>query len=191
MGPEAAVPQSREAITPVPVEPASDRHWVPRLLLWLAPERNARGAVLGTLTIGALLAAEGARSETYPDTALAVLLLLAMYWLSHAYATGLGLRIERGQRWRPGATLDAMRHEVSILSGGLVPLVTLLACWASGVGLGSGILAAVIASGVAIIALELIAGVRASLGPMEIVADAALGALLGVGLLVMKIIFHH
>jgi hypothetical protein len=180
-----------EAAAPVRAEPAPDRHAVARFLSRVAPERNARGVVLGTLTIGALLAAEGARSETYPDTALAVVLLLAMYWLSHAYSTGLGLRIERRERWRFGATLDAMRHEVTILSGGLVPLVTLLVCWAAGVELGTGILTAVIASGVAIISLEVMSGVRASLGPMEIVADAAIGALLGVGLLVMKIIFHH
>jgi hypothetical protein len=167
-----------------------DRHWLRRTLLWAAPADNVRGVVLGTLTIGALLAAEGTRNDTYEETAGAVALLLVMYWISHGYSTALGDRIEEGRAWSAGSTLEAMRREFSILRGGLVPLVTLIVCWVSGVSLGTGVVVAIVATGATIIVLEVMAGVRASLGVTEIVADTVLGAMLGVGLLAVKIILH-
>ncbi len=173
--------------------PDRDRHWFSRLVLLATPEENARGVVLGTLTIGALLAAEGTRNDTYQETALAVTILLAMYWLGHGYATALGVRIEqnrRGERWRFATTMAALRREVTILRGGAVPLVTLLVCWAAGLGLNTGVLAAIVASAVTIVVLEVMAGVAASLGPAEVITDALLGAVLGVSLLLVKILLH-
>jgi len=161
-----------------------------RLTRWVGPDPNTRGIVLGILTIGALLAAEGTRNDTYFDTGVAVTILLVMYWLGHGYATALGLRLEEGEPWAFGSTLHALRREVTILLGGIVPLGTLLVCWAAGFSLNTGVVAAIIASAATIVALEIAAGMRASLRPAEIAADTVFGAVLGVGLLVVKIILH-
>jgi hypothetical protein len=161
-----------------------------RLVHWAGPDPNTRGIVLGLLTIGALLAAEGTRNDTYIETTVAVSILLVMYWLGHGYATALGQRIEEGEPWELSSTLSALRREVTILVGGIVPLGTLLVCWSAGFSLNTGVLAAIIASAVAIVALEVVAGMRASRRPTEILADATFGATLGVGLLVVKIILH-
>jgi hypothetical protein len=60
---------------------------------FFVPGRDAAGIVYGTITMGALLAAERPRSETFPETVGAASLALALVWAAHTYAALLGHRL--------------------------------------------------------------------------------------------------
>ena len=68
------------------------RDWVGRAIDWIEPVENPAGVIYGVLAIGALLAAESGRHESYADTLGSVLIALCLYWLAHAYADVLGHR---------------------------------------------------------------------------------------------------
>jgi hypothetical protein len=87
---------------------------------------NPGDAIYGAIAVGALLAAETPRRETYAKTVAAVVITLLLYWLAHSYAE------LAGERLRSGARLNAR---------GL--LATLLICWIAGTGLSAAVLAAV------------------------------------------------
>ncbi|HXW34023.1 MAG TPA: hypothetical protein VEJ87_05545 [Acidimicrobiales bacterium] len=157
---------------------------------WISPEVNAEGLVLGTLMIASLLAAESVRSETYPDTASAVTILLVLYWLSRSYADALEIRIEGELRWTPQIFFGSLRRQLAILRGGLVPLICLLLCWAGGVSLNTGVAIAILSAGATLVVLEAAAGIRSSEGTMGILADILVGALLGLGVFVLKVVLH-
>src|ERR1035441_8833725 len=46
---------------------------------------NPGRLVYGTIAVGALLAAESARQETYVETVFAVAITLLLYWLAHSF----------------------------------------------------------------------------------------------------------
>lgn len=68
---------------------------------WLTSKRlvtpdNAAGVVYGVITVGALMAAESGRHESYLDALALALVATLLYWLAHAYADLLGRRLTTG-----------------------------------------------------------------------------------------------
>jgi hypothetical protein len=99
------VPEGQRAQTGGDREPADPRRLSARIRERLIPGRDAEGIVYGTITMGALLAAEQARSETYPKTIIGVALALGLVWAAHTYAAVLGERMrERGERGASAVT---------------------------------------------------------------------------------------
>jgi hypothetical protein len=83
---------------------------------WLVPERDAAGVVYGTITMGALLAAESPGRESFPDTVAAAVLALALVWAAHAYATVLGYRLGRPDpKPKPPARATTRAAEVAVV----------------------------------------------------------------------------
>jgi hypothetical protein len=83
---------------------------------WLVPERDAAGVVYGTITMGALLAAESPGRESFPDTVAAAVLALALVWAAHAYATVLGYRLGRPDpKAKPPARATTRAAEVAVV----------------------------------------------------------------------------
>jgi hypothetical protein len=64
--------------------------WVDRLSSWIQPADNPSGAIYGTITAGALLAAESTRGETMPQAVGSAALALVRYRLAHTYSAALG-----------------------------------------------------------------------------------------------------
>jgi hypothetical protein len=151
---------------------------------------NPAGAVYGTITVGALLAAESAQRETYPRTLGAVVIALLLYWLAHSYASFAARRMLLGERLNIRGLAWTMAHELSILIGAAVPLVALLIWWAAGAKLTSGVDAAIWTSAAMIVILELAVGLRARLHGRELLAQAALGAVLGLLVIALKLVLH-
>src|SRR5947209_10892079 len=91
---------------------------------------NAAGLVYGIILVATLLSAESALRETYAKTTVGVLIALTTYWLALTYAGFTGRRLEQQE----GASLfllgRAALHELSVLYGALIPLVSLLVFWA-------------------------------------------------------------
>jgi hypothetical protein len=151
---------------------------------------NAAGLVYGTILVAALLSAESALEETYPKTVLGVLVALATYWLALAYARFTGERLEQGTRATVGGLVGAAVHELTVLYGALVPFIALIAFWIGGASLNTAIIAAAYFADAAIIGAEVLIGVRAGLTGKALIGQAAIGAVLGVLVLGLRLLLH-
>jgi hypothetical protein len=162
------------------------RHAVYTVADWVVPTANPAAAVYGLITVGALLAAEGALHDTYPETVASVVIAMSLYGFAHAYSNLLGRRIAAQARLERLAPVTVLMDGVDVLKGGSLPLLTLLAAWAIGVSLATAVTAAIWTAVASLIALEIATGVRARVGPLELLMDAAVGAAMGLGILVLK-----
>lgn len=161
-----------------------------RLLDWLAPDTNPGGVVYGTLTIAALLAAEGSLRETFPETLGSAAVVLALYWLAHSYADLLGHRLATGERLTASALWRALRHDWGIMRGGSLPLLALLVSWIASAGQETAVTVALWTSIGSLLAFELLAGARARARPAELLLEGCVGAVLGLGILALRVILH-
>jgi hypothetical protein len=142
------------------------------------------------ILIGALLAAESGRHETYLDTEASALIATTTFWLAHAYATMLGRRLGGHERLTPRSLARALADSSSLLIGAAVPMLVLLVAWITGASQSTGVTAALWSVVAILIALELIAGIRSRVSPAELALDLAVGVTLGVGILALKIVLH-
>ncbi len=151
---------------------------------------NAAGLVYGTILVATLLSAESATRETYPKTVVGVLVALATYWLALTYARFTGERLEQSSRATVGGLAGAAVHELTVLYGAAVPFVALIAFWVAGASLNTAVIAAVYFADAAIIGAEVLIGVRAGLTGKALIGQAAIGAVLGVLVLALRLVLH-
>ncbi len=149
-----------------------------------------RAAVEGTILIGALLAAESAQHETYPETVIAVVIALLLYVVAHAYATFASGRLRHEKSLSFAGFGRAARDEAWLLPGAGVPVIAVLICWAIGASVSAGITAAVWTSAGMVVILELAAGVRAGESGLDLVVETCVGALLGALVIVLRVVLH-
>jgi hypothetical protein len=151
---------------------------------------NPGAVVYGTITVGALLAAESAKRETYADTVGAVALALLVFWLAHAYSEFTAQRLEQKQPFTLNRLTRTLIHELMTIVGAAIPLAALLVCWIAGVRLTSAVAAALWTSAATIVIVEVVAGVRAKLAAAALMAQAAVGALFGLLVIALKLVLH-
>jgi membrane protein YqaA with SNARE-associated domain len=151
---------------------------------------NPGPLVYGTITVGALLAAESAQRETFPSTLGAVLVALTLYWLAHSSAEFTQRRAQHDAPLKLGGLLETMAHELSILLGASIPLLALLVCWVAGVKLGTAVTIATWTSAAMLVVIELAVGFRERLAPRDFAAQTALGILLGLLVIVLRTLLH-
>jgi hypothetical protein len=146
--------------------------------------------VYGIIVIGALLAAESARHETYLDTIASTLIAAALYWFAHSYASVLGARLERHERLSTGTLVRELAHNWAIMRGAALPLLALTLAWTAGAALGTAVTAALWSAIASLVAFELFAGIRSHASSSELMLDVSVGAAMGVAILILKIILH-
>jgi hypothetical protein len=161
-----------------------------RVLVWIEPEDNPSAVVYGTIAVGLLIAAEEPAVVTYPRVVVASALAVVLYWLAHAYATLLGSRLVDPRPPTAQQVAAALRLEWAVVKGAAAPLVALLVAWVAGVSLAAAVWAALWVCVGALVAFEVIAGVRARLPGGQVAGSAALGATIGAGLLLLKALLH-
>jgi hypothetical protein len=154
------------------------------------PTENPSGAVYGVIVIGALLAAESGRHESYLDTLVSAVIAAALYWVAHSYAGVLGRRLSSGERLTAGALLDALAHDWALIRGASIPLLALVVAALTGAAQETAVTAAVWSSIVSLLAFELIAGVRSGASRGELALEAGVGVAMGLAILALKIILH-
>ncbi len=147
-------------------------------------------AVYGTIAVGALLAAESARQETYPATVAAVVVTLLLYWLAHSYADLVERQVEEEAKLTVSGALATLIEDVPILMGAGIPLVTLLIFWAGGASLSHAVTAAVWTSAAIVVAIEIVAAVHARLNGLQLLVQALIGALVGLLIIALKVLLH-
>lgn len=140
--------------------------------------------------IGVLFAAEDARQVGYPETIAAAALVLALYWLAGFYAHELGVRLQTREPVSRKLFWRSCVHELPIIEGGSIPVLVLLVAWAAGARVTGGVTAAVWATAVTIVTLEVAAGWRARLGAKRLLAQASAGVFLGLAIVALKLMLH-
>jgi hypothetical protein len=148
------------------------------------------GAIYGTITAGALLAAEFARRETYTKTISALVIALVLYWLAHAYAANADKRIRDQQKLTVEGFADDLRHELPILAGASIPLFAIVIFGLAGATLGTAISAALWTAAAVIAAIELTAATRSGARGRELAIHAVIGIALGLLVPAINAILH-
>lgn len=151
---------------------------------------NAGGAVYGTVMIGILFAAEDSESVGYPDAVAAAVIVLALYWLTSLYTYTLGTRLQTGEPLSARVFWRSCLHELPIVEGALLPLLVLLAAWAAGASVTTGVGIAIWTTAVSIVILEFAAGWRSGLGLGRLLLQAAGGAAIGFAIVGLKLLLH-
>lgn len=144
----------------------------------------------GALIIGAVLDAESQKQETFSETVAGVVITIVLLWLAHTYAQIMGERLEKGEHLTLKLIGSKMSHEFAILTGAALPLAVVLIWWAGGAKLDSALSAGVWTAAVTIVVANVIAGLRAKLSGADLVFQTSIGAVLGLGILVLKLIYH-
>lgn len=157
---------------------------------WLVPSENPSGAVYGVIVIGALLAAESGRHESYLDTIGSAALATALYWLAHSYAGLLGRRLSAGERLTAATLARALAHDWALVRGAAIPLLALLVAWVAGAAQEAAVTAALWSAVVSLVTFELIAGLRARARAAELAFELGVGLAMGVAILALRIILH-
>ncbi len=142
------------------------------------------------IVIGALLAAESGRHESYLDTLGSAALAAALYWLAHAYAGVLGRRLTYNERLNARSLGRALAHDWSLIRGAAIPLIALALAWISGAEQETAVTAALWSAVASLVLFELIAGLRSRASAGELVLELAVGLTMGVAILALKIILH-
>ena len=165
---------------------------VRRAATWLAPlaAENAEGAVYGVLLIGVLLATEDAHHETYGETIAAMSIVLVLYWLSRLYTHLLGVRLRTKEPLGSTLIWRSAVHELPVIEGAVTQMIVLVVAWATGVSLTSGVNATIAATVVSIVVLEIAAGWRTEARHAAIWPRVALGALMGLAVVAVKVVLH-
>jgi hypothetical protein len=157
-----------------------------RVAAWIVPEGNPGGVVYGVITVGALLAAEGALHDTYTEAVGSVALAMMLYGLAHAYSDLLGRRLAEKERLRREAPLTVVLNSISVLRGASLPFLTLLVGWALGTPLETTVTASIWIAIASLIGLEVAAGVRSHATAFELGLDAVVGVTMGLLILALK-----
>jgi hypothetical protein len=151
---------------------------------------DLRAAVYGTISVGALLAAESANQETYAATVAAVALTLLIYVLVHSYSDYTGDRLARGEPLELAKLGRTIVRESWLLVGAGIPLLALLTCWLIGVSLSGAVTAAVWTSAAMVVILEAVSGIRAGETGRELAFQIAIGGLFGLLVIALRIVLH-
>jgi hypothetical protein len=155
-----------------------------------AMRANSAGAIYGTITVGALLAAESAQRETYAETIGAVALAMVLYWLAHAYAGSAAKRLRDEQPLTAKGFARALGHELPMLAGAAVPLLVLVVFGVAGAKLSTAVKAGLWTSAVVIALIEIVAAVRADAKGRELAGQIAIGVALGLLVLAINAVLH-
>ena len=161
-----------------------------RTLDRLLPGENPAGTVYGTITVAALLAAESSLRDTYPETIGAVIVALLVYWLAHSYAELLGDRLAAHTRLTASGLGRALGRDWAIVRGAGVPLLALLVAWVVGASQEAGVTIGLWACVASLLVFELLAGLRARAQPAELALELCVGAAMGFGVVLLRVILH-
>ena len=76
------------------------------------------------------------------------------------------------------------------MKGAAIPIAVLAVLWATGVSLQTGVTVALWASAISLVLFETIATVRSRATGFQRVAQIVIGALLGAGVLLVRVVLH-
>ncbi len=156
----------------------------------LIPAANPTGAVYGLIVIGALLAAESGRHESYLDTLLSAAIAAILSWFAHSYAAALGLRLTTRQRLTPAMLIRALGHDLALVRGASIPLLALALAAIAGAEQETAVTIGVWSAVVSLTLFELLAGLRSGATRGELALETSVGLAMGLAILALRIVLH-
>lgn len=153
-------------------------------------EGNTPGLIYGVLAVATVIAAESTRRETFAKLLVASAVVMALYWLAHAYSQYLGTRLFHVGDWTLREAATAVVHEAAILEGALLPMLALLGAWIAGASLEVGVTAALWCAGSELVVLEVLASIRRHLGWKATAIETLVGVVMGLGILSVRVLLH-
>jgi hypothetical protein len=151
---------------------------------------SVAGLIYGTISVAALLAAESARTETYPRTVGAVGVIMILYWIAHSYSEFAAERMQEHEPFTYFGLIASATRELTVLIGAAVPFSVLLICWVAGASLTLAVAAASWASAAIVVATEVVIGIRAELTGREMARQTIVGAVLGLLIVAVRVLLH-
>jgi hypothetical protein len=149
---------------------------------------NGEGVITGTVVSAAVIAAAAGHLEE-AHIVLAILGTAFIYWLAHLHARTLGDAVKH--RTHPvDALKEALAETWPILASSLVAALILLVTQLVCVRISTGAWIAVIASTVLLTVYSFLAGRRGGLGMGGGLLSAAIGAALGLLVVLLKASLH-
>jgi hypothetical protein len=154
----------------------------------LTVEGDPGAAIYGTLTVGAVLAAESTRDIHLISALVGTSVAVVLYWLAHGYSAGMSRRLSNKTPLTWSGFRSDLRREWGIVEGATIPLVPTFI--AAGFGMRP---AAVYALGlwivaISLIAYELLAGLAIGLKNWALLGQTAIGAVLAIGIVALKVL---
>jgi hypothetical protein len=160
---------------------------VTRVVALLEPDESPAAVVYGTITVGAVIAAEGTHVNDIVTLELSSAAVLVLYWLAHSYSDLLGARLADGTQWSMRGAGKVLGNETAILRGAALPLLVILVAWLLGSGVPNAATAGIYTSIAMLILLEIFAGIRIKLTGWALAGQAMVGALFGCGILLVRV----
>jgi hypothetical protein len=150
--------------------------------------RNTSELIEGAVVVGALLvvASHGTSDTRVVATALGV---LAIYWLTHAYAHALSSTLSQRQRLF-GLLFKAIRHDSTLLVGGLPALLVFAVALTFGAEFGTAVSAGLWATILFLTGVGFVAGYRIGLRGWRLGLEALLAGSAGAFMLLLKTLLH-
>ena len=150
--------------------------------------RNTSELIEGAVVVGALLvvASHGSSDTRVVPTALGV---LAIYWLTHAYAHALSDTLSQRKRLF-GLLFRAIRHDSILLLGGLPSLLVFAVALAFGADFGNAVSAGLWATILFLTGVGFVAGYRIGLRGWRLGLEALLAGSAGAFMLLLKTFLH-
>ena len=172
-----------------------ERHPVARRRLasaadWFVPTGNPAGVVYGLIVIGALLAAESGRHESYLDSVVSAMIAATLYWLAHAYSEVLGRRLTHGEPLTARALARGLGRDRTLLRGAAIPIVAIVIAGALGASQETAVTIGLWSAVASLVVLELVAGIRSRAAPREVALGVAVGVTMGVAILALKAVLR-
>jgi hypothetical protein len=150
--------------------------------------RNTSELIEGAVVVGALLVVFG-HDSSEPRVVASALGVLTIYWLTHAYAHALSGTLSQRKRLF-GLLFTAIRHDSTILVGGLPALVVFTIALVFGAEFGTAVLVGLWTTILFLTGVGFVAGYRIGLRGWRLGLEALLAGSAGVFMLLLKTLLH-
>jgi hypothetical protein len=152
----------------------------------LALERNPAAVIYGVITVGAVLAAEGARTEPFVRSVGTAIAILLLYWLVHSWSVDTGDRVERGRHFTWAKFNEALRDEAPIMRGALLPVMAVILAGVLGATDRRAVLVGTLVSAALLVVIEFSVAVRDRMSNRQVAIQTAAGAAFGMALIGLR-----
>ncbi|HQI65994.1 MAG TPA: hypothetical protein PLJ54_06425 [Rhodoglobus sp.] len=152
----------------------------------------SESAIYGVILVSALIIVTGQKSDTSWDTFLKVLGTILVFWVAHVFAvvvSNLGLAVG-GDKSFGALLLYGVRHSSGLLLGALIPLLVILLGAVGVLSDDTAVWAALWIDAVLLGVIGYLAVARMTPKPWARAVGAAVTALLGVVIMLMKVLIH-
>ena len=149
-------------------------------------QHNPAGLLYGALVAASVIAVSSAVVESAVALTLAVVEVLLVYWAAHVYSRVLADRLADPSATAGERTREAVRHEVSVLGGGVPALLVFVAASVRGASVGAAANLALVATIVLLGSAGYAVGRQAGARGWSLVREVGIAALLGLLVFTLK-----